>query len=70
MFWRLFDIKHWRAALIIVFVVAGIVTPADPRWMFLVAVPMYGVYLLIAGLRVYVERRRSRPPDPWERLDR
>ena len=59
MFSRLFDIKHWRPAVIICFVVAMFATPADPVSMLLAAAGLCGLYFLGVGLRTYLHHKRG-----------
>jgi len=51
---RAFDIKHWRTAVLIAFVAAMLVTPADPTSMVLAALALCGVWFLGAGLRAFL----------------
>ena len=60
-----FLIRHTKYAILIIFIVAAIVTPgSDPLSLFLVAVPMIGLYafsIIVAWVFKKRVRRRSKP---------
>ena len=54
-------IKHWRYALIIIFVVAAVITPSgDPISLFALAVPMTFLYFVSYFLGLFFQRRKRR----------
>jgi len=55
---RLFDIKHWRLAVLICFVASMLVWVGDPGAMILTAVPLCGLYFLGVGIRTFLQRKR------------
>lgn len=52
-------IQQWRMAILIIFVVAMVLTPADPISMMLMAVPLCGLYVLGIGMCLWMPRSRS-----------
>ena len=54
-----FEIRNWRFAALASFLVAFIVTPADPFSLFLVAIPLLAVYWLAVGLRAWLGRNHG-----------
>ena len=55
----LFDVKHWRAGILLCFVVAMFATPADPVSTLLVAGALCGLYFLVVGLLAYSRHERA-----------
>jgi sec-independent protein translocase protein TatC len=54
-------IKHWRYALIIIFVVAAVITPSgDPISLFALAIPMTLLYFISYFIGLFVQRRKRR----------
>lgn len=51
--------QQWRMAILIIFVVAMVLTPADPISMMLMAVPLCGLYVLGIGMCLWMPRSRS-----------
>ncbi|QDU27722.1 Sec-independent protein translocase protein TatCy [Anatilimnocola aggregata] len=51
--------KQWRMAILIIFVVAMVLTPADPISMMLMAVPLCGLYVLGIGMCIWMPQSRS-----------
>ncbi len=43
-------LRQWRIAVLVIWVIAALVTPADPYSIFLLAVPMMGLFFLGIGL--------------------
>jgi sec-independent protein translocase protein TatC len=52
-------IQQWRMAILIIFVVAMVLTPADPISMLLMAIPLCGLYVLGIGMCLWMPRSRS-----------
>ncbi|WP_150309295.1 twin-arginine translocase subunit TatC [Planctomonas psychrotolerans] len=54
-------LKSWRLAILAITVFCAIATPAaDVMSMFLLAIPMIGLYLIAAAIAVFNDRRRAR----------
>jgi sec-independent protein translocase protein TatC len=54
-------IKHWRYALIIIFVVAAVITPSgDPISLFALAIPMTLLYFISYFIGLFFQRRKRR----------
>ena len=59
-----FLIRHTKYAILIIFIVAAIVTPgSDPLSLFLVAVPMIGLYAVSIGVAWLLKKRTPAPAD-------
>ena len=54
-----FYITNWRIAILTIFIVAMVLTPADPVSMLLMAVPLCFLYVLGIGLCKWMPRGRS-----------
>ena len=52
-------IQQWRMAVLIIFVVAMVLTPADPISMCLMAIPLCFLYVLGIGMCLWMPRGRS-----------
>ena len=52
-------LSKWRVAILVIFVIAMFLTPADPTSMFLMAVPLTVLYFLGILLCKYMPRRSS-----------
>lgn len=52
-------IQQWRMAILIIFVVAMVLTPADPVSMLLMAIPLCGLYVLGIGMCQWMPKSRS-----------
>jgi sec-independent protein translocase protein TatC len=59
-------IKQWRIAILIIFVVAMVLTPADPVSMLLMAAPLCFLYLLGILMCQYMPRGRSPFDEAYE----
>ena len=55
-FSELFEIRNWRLGVLGCFIIAALVTPADPYSIFFAAVPLSAIYLLIVGLKAWFMR--------------
>jgi sec-independent protein translocase protein TatC len=53
---------NWRISVLVIFVVAMVLTPADPYSMLLMAVPLVGLYVLGIGLCKWMPRGRLFAP--------
>lgn len=51
--------QQWRMAILIIFIVAMVLTPADPISMLLMAIPLCGLYVLGIGMCLWMPRGRS-----------
>jgi len=51
--------EKWRIAILIIFVVSMILTPADPVSMMLMAVPLSGLYFLGVAMAYWMPRGRN-----------
>jgi sec-independent protein translocase protein TatC len=51
--------QQWRMAILIIFVVAMVLTPADPVSMMLMAVPLCGLYVLGIGMCLWMPKSRN-----------
>lgn len=51
--------QQWRMAILIIFVVAMVLTPADPISMLLMAVPLCALYVLGIGMCLWMPKSRS-----------
>jgi sec-independent protein translocase protein TatC len=52
-------LDKWRIAVLVIFVIAMLLTPADPVSMLLMAVPLTGLYFLGIGMCRWMPRKRS-----------
>ena len=52
-------IEKWRVAILTIFVVSMVLTPADPVSMLLMAVPLCGLYFLGIGMSQWMPRQKS-----------
>lgn len=52
-------IQQWRMAILIIFVVAMVLTPADPVSMLLMAIPLCGLYVLGIAMCQWMPKSRS-----------
>ncbi len=59
-------LSKWRVAILVIFVVAMLLTPADPISMILLAVPLTGLYFLGVGLCRWLPRKEN----PFEEANR
>ena len=59
-------IEKWRVAILIIFVVSMVLTPADPVSMLLMAVPLCGLYFLGIGMSQWMPRQKSLFGDAYE----
>ena len=51
--------QQWRMAILIIFVVAMVLTPADPVSMLLMAIPLCGLYVLGIAMCLWMPRSRN-----------
>jgi sec-independent protein translocase protein TatC len=51
--------QQWRMAILVIFIVAMILTPADPVSMLLMAIPLCGLYVLGIAMCVWMPKTRS-----------
>lgn len=51
--------EKWRIAILVIFILAALLTPADPYSMLLMAVPLTGLYFLGIGLCRYLPKSTS-----------
>jgi sec-independent protein translocase protein TatC len=54
--------SNWRVSVLVIFVVAMVLTPADPYSMLLMAVPLTGLYVLGIGLCKWMPHGRAFAP--------
>ncbi len=59
-------LEKWRVAILIIFVVSMVLTPADPISMLLMAIPLCGLYFLGIGMAVWMPKQRSPFGDTYE----
>lgn len=59
-------IEKWRVAILTIFVVSMILTPADPVSMLLMAVPLCGLYFLGIGMSQWMPKQKSLFGDAYE----
>ena len=52
-------LEKWRIAILIIFVLSMILTPADPISMLLMALPLSGLYFLGIAMAQWMPRGRS-----------
>ncbi len=52
-------LQQWRMAILIIFVVAMVLTPADPVSMLLMAIPLCGLYVLGIAMCLWMPRNRN-----------
>jgi sec-independent protein translocase protein TatC len=52
-------IQQWRMAILIIFIVAMVLTPADPVSMLLMAIPLCGLYVLGIAMCLWMPKGRS-----------
>lgn len=63
-------LRSWRVAVVVIMIVAAVATPTtDPLTMFLMAVPLIGLYFASVGLARLVERRRQAPAEALAEAD-
>lgn len=55
---RLFEVRYWPLAAVACFVLASIITPADPLSPVLAACPLFAAYLLIVCLKAWLDRNK------------
>lgn len=55
----LFAVRNWRLAALGGVLIAAFATPADPLSLLLAAIPMFAIYLAIAGSLAWFGRRRA-----------
>lgn len=54
-------LKSWRLAVFVIAVIAALATPtADPMSMFLVMIPLVGLYFIAAAITYFNDRRREK----------
>ena len=54
-------LKSWRLAVFVIAVIAALATPtADPMSMFLVMIPLIGLYFIAAAITYFNDKRRER----------
>ncbi|WP_425618744.1 twin-arginine translocase subunit TatC [Anatilimnocola sp. NA78] len=51
--------QQWRMAILIIFLVAMVLTPADPVSMLLMAIPLCGLYVLGIAMCIWMPQNRS-----------
>lgn len=61
-----FYIQQWRIAILVIFVVSMVLTPADPISMMLMAVPLCLLYVLGIGMCKYMPTSRSPFAEAYE----
>ncbi len=54
---------YWRHAVVVMFILAALLTPADPLSQILLAVPLMLLYWLSYGISWTIERRRGAPEE-------
>jgi sec-independent protein translocase protein TatC len=59
-------LEKWRIAILVIFVVSMVLTPADPISMLLMALPLCGLYFLGIGMAVWMPKQRSPFGDAYE----
>jgi sec-independent protein translocase protein TatC len=59
-------LEKWRVAILIIFVVSMVLTPADPISMLLMAIPLCALYFLGIGMAVWMPKQRSPFGDTYE----
>jgi sec-independent protein translocase protein TatC len=59
-------LEKWRIAVLVIFVISMILTPADPISMLLMACPLSGLYFLGIGLCKWMPRNRNPFADVYE----
>jgi sec-independent protein translocase protein TatC len=52
-------LEKWRIAILVIFVVSMVLTPADPVSMMLMAFPLSGLYFLGVGLCLWMPRNTN-----------
>lgn len=59
-------LEKWRVAILIIFVVSMVLTPADPVSMLLMALPLCALYFLGIGMAHWMPRQKSLFGDEYE----
>lgn len=59
-------LEKWRVAILTIFVVSMILTPADPVSMLLMALPLCGLYFLGIGMAQWMPKQKSLFGDAYE----
>jgi sec-independent protein translocase protein TatC len=54
--------KHFKYAVLIIFVIAAVLTPPDVVTQTMLAMPMIGLYIFSIGVAWLVGRDRQKPP--------
>ena len=59
-------LEKWRIAILVIFILSMILTPADPISMLLMAAPLSGLYFIGIAMAQWMPRRRSPFSDAYE----
>lgn len=59
-------LEKWRIAVLVIFVISMLLTPADPISMLLMAVPLCGLYFLGVGMAQWMPRGKSPFGDAYD----
>ena len=59
-------IKQWRMAILSIFIIAMVLTPADPVSMLLMAIPLCGLYVLGIAMCKYMPMARNPFAEAYE----
>ena len=59
-------VKQWRIAVLVIFVISMILTPADPISLLLMALPLTGLYFLGIGMCLWMPGRRLADENVYE----
>ncbi|MHB0955597.1 MAG: twin-arginine translocase subunit TatC [Pirellulaceae bacterium] len=59
-------IEKWRIAVLVIFVISMVLTPADPISMLLMALPLTALYFLGVGMAVWMPKPRSAFGEAYE----
>ena len=59
-------LEKWRVAILVIFVISMMLTPADPYSMMLMAMPLTGLYFLGLGLCKWMPRGRNPFDEAYE----
>jgi sec-independent protein translocase protein TatC len=59
-------LEKWRIAILVIFVISMLLTPADPISMLLMAAPLSGLYFLGVGMAKWMPRGKSPFGDPYD----
>ena len=49
-------LRHWKASIVVLFIVAAILTPPEPISQILMAAPMVGLYFISVGVAYFVSK--------------